>query len=365
LKLAGSGAAGPMPLGSVAVSWTIVLFLLQDAVINGATYALIGLSLVLVFATTRVIWIPQGELVAFGALTLATLEQGHAPDLVKFVVLLSFAAAALDAYRNRESLTARYISVLALKDVIAPVVLLLIVEATAPMKLGPYFYSILSIAVVAPISPLLYRIAIQPLARASILVLMIAAIGVHLSLVGLGLLFFGPEGMRAVPLADYRVFLAGLVFNGQSVAILVVAAFTIAALWLFFMRTSLGRALRASAINRTGAQLVGISLPFTGRIAFSLAGIIGAVSGVLIAPTTTIYYDSGFMIGLKGFVAAIIGGMLSYPVTAAAAFLVAGVESFASFTLSAYKESIVFALLIPFLLWRSLQVRALEEDDEE
>ena len=347
------------------MSWTIVLFLLQDAVINGAMYALLGLSLVLIFATTRVIWIPQGELVAFGALTLATLEQGRSPDLVKFVVLLSFVAAALDAYRSRESLTARYLALLALRDVLAPGVLLLVVKATAPMRLGPYYYSLLSMAVVAPISPLLYRIAIQPLAQASILVLMIAAIGVHLSLVGLGLLFFGPEGMRAVPLADYRVFFAGLVFSGQSVAILVVTAFTIVAVWLFFMRTSLGRALRASAINRTGARLVGVSLPFTGRIAFGLAGIIGAVSGVLVAPTTTIYYDSGFMIGLKGFVAAIIGGMLSYPVTAAAAFLVAGVESFASFTLSAYKESIVFALLIPFLLWRSFQVRAVEEDDEE
>jgi branched-chain amino acid transport system permease protein len=144
-----------------------------------------------------------------------------------------------------------------------------------------------------------------------------------------------------------------------------VAALTIVALWQFITRTSLGRALRASAINRTGARLVGISLPFTGRIAFGLAGVIGAVSGVLVAPTTTIYYDSGFMIGLKGFVAAIIGGMLSYPVTAAAAFLVATVEAFASFGLSAYKESIVFALLIPFLLWRSLQARNIEEEGEE
>jgi branched-chain amino acid transport system permease protein len=338
---------------------------MQDAAINGALYALIGLSLVLVFATTRVIWIPQGELVAFGALTLATLEQGRAPDLAKFVVFLSFAAAGLDGYRNREGLTARFIAVIAIRDVIAPIVLLLIVEVTAPMHLGAYFYSILSVAVVAPISPLLYRIAIQPLAQSSILVLMIAAIGVHLSLVGLGLLFFGPEGMRASPLADYRVFVGGLVFNGQSIAILLVAALTIVALWLFFMRTSLGRALRASAINRTGARLVGISLHFTGRIAFGLAGVIGAISGVLIAPTTTIYYDSGFMIGLKGFVAAIIGGMLSYPLTAAAAFLVAAVEAFASFALSAYKESIVFALLIPFLLWRSLQVRTVAEDGEE
>jgi branched-chain amino acid transport system permease protein len=77
---------------------------------------------------------------------------------------------------------------------------------------------------------------------------------------------------------------------------------------------------------------------------------------------TTIFYDSGFLISLKAFVGAIIGAMVSYPVTAIGAISVGLLESFASFWNSAFKEVIVFSILIPVLLWRSL---TLDEDEEE
>jgi len=77
-----------------------------------------------------------------------------------------------------------------------------------------------------------------------------------------------------------------------------------------------------------------------------------------------VYYDSGFLIGLKGFVGAIIGGLASYPVAAAGALLVGLLESFSSFWASAFKEVIVFTLIIPVLLWRSLGSRHLDEDEE-
>ncbi|MCB1929182.1 MAG: branched-chain amino acid ABC transporter permease, partial [Rhodocyclaceae bacterium] len=99
-----------------------------------------------------------------------------------------------------------------------------------------------------------------------------------------------------------------------------------------------------------------------GKLTFLLAGLIGTLSGVLIAPITTIYYDTGFLIGLKGFVAAIIGGLGSFPLAAAGALLVGLLESFASFWASAYKEVIVFTLIIPVLLWRSLTSHHVEEE---
>jgi branched-subunit amino acid ABC-type transport system permease component len=77
-------------------------------------------------------------------------------------------------------------------------------------------------------------------------------------------------------------------------------------------------------------------------LSFTLAAAIGAFSGILISPITTIYYDSGFLIGLKGFVGAIIGGLASYPVAAAGAILVGLLESYSSFWASAFKEVIVF-----------------------
>ncbi|MNQ47621.1 High-affinity branched-chain amino acid transport system permease protein LivH [compost metagenome] len=88
------------------------------------------------------------------------------------------------------------------------------------------------------------------------------------------------------------------------------------------------------------------------------------MSGILVAPITTMYFDSGFMVSLKGFVGAIIGGLVSYPLAAAGAVLVGLIEAFSSFWASAYKEIIVFTLIIPVLLWRSLKSHHVEEEDE-
>ena len=137
----------------------------------------------------------------------------------------------------------------------------------------------------------------------------------------------------------------------------------IVALYLFFERSLYGKALRATAINRVGARLMGISTTLAGKLSFLLAAAIGAFSGILIAPITTVYYDTGFLIGLKGFVGAIVGGLASYPVAAAGAMLVGLLESFSSFWASAFKEVIVFTLIIPVLVWRSLTTRHVEEEE--
>jgi len=136
-----------------------------------------------------------------------------------------------------------------------------------------------------------------------------------------------------------------------------------ALLYAFFERSLYGKALRATAVNRVGARLSGISTVFAGRASFLLAAAIGVFSGVLIAPITTIYYDTGFLVGLKGFVGAIIGGLTSYPLAAAGALLVGLLESFASFWASAFKEVIVFTLIIPVLLWLSLRTHHDEEEE--
>ena len=89
----------------------------------------------------------------------------------------------------------------------------------------------------------------------------------------------------------------------------------------------------------------------------------GALCGILIAPLTTVYYESGFLIGLKGFVGAIVGGLVSYPVAALGALLVGLLESYSSFWASAFKEVIVFTLILPVLLWRSLTTKHVEEEE--
>lgn len=341
-----------------------MLFLVQDGITNGAIYALLGLALVLVFAVTRVILIPQGEFVTYGALTYASLAAGQMPGTAKLALALGIGAFAFDLFVSRKALHGRLIVRSALTNIVLPAIVLALTVYFAAQK-PPVAVSIaLSLMIVAMIGLYLYRVAFQPLAHTSVLALLIASVGVHLALQGLGLLFFGAEGQRG-PAVLSGAFTAGsLRFTGQSLTVYGITIAFIVALWLFFGLTLYGKALRATAVNRLGARLVGIRTTLSGQIAFLLASVIGALSGIMIVPITTLYYDSGFLIGLKGFVAAIIGGLVSYPLTAAAALVVGLVEAFSSFYASNYKEVIVFMLLIPVLLLRSLAAPAVEEEKD-
>ena len=217
-----------------------------------------------------------------------------------------------------------------------------------------------------PLAPLVARLALQPVADASVLVLLIVSLALHFLLAGLGLLFFGAEGFRTSPLASGALPLGGGFSVSGQVLLMITAALVLSALsFLVFERTIAGKALRATAVNRVGARLVGIRPARTAMLAYGFASLLAGLIGVLIAPVTTMYYDSGFIIGLKAFVAAIIGGLVSYPLTAVGALAVGVVESFASFWSGALKDAIVFSLLIPVLLLRSLFAAHVEEEPEE
>lgn len=342
---------------------TILLFLLQDGITNGAIYALLGLALVLVFAVTRVILVAQGEFVTYGAMTLAMLDMGKVPGTAGLLLVFAALALVVEAWSKRRHLGLRSIARLLGVYVVLPVAIVALAHWLAPMRLGPIPQAIIAILIVAPMGPYLYRIAFQPLSEASILVLLIAAVGTHFSMTGLGLLFFGPEGLRARPLWNASFSVGPLPVPGQSLAIYAAAVGLMLALYLFFDRTILGKALRATAVNRLGARLVGIRTALSGQLAFGIAASIGALSGVLIAPVTTVFYDSGFLIGLKGFVAAIVGGLVSYPLAAGAAVFVGIIEAFASFWASSFKEVIVFMIIVPVLVVRSLTSSHVEEDE--
>src|SRR6218665_206016 len=225
-----------------------------------------------------------------------------------------------------------------------------------------YLHALTTLVLIAPLGPLLYRLAFRPLADASVLMLLIVAVALHGVLVGLGLLFFGAEGARTPAFVEARWAFGGMAISGQS---LVVLGVTLALLGLLLIlgRSMVGKALRATAINRVGARLMGIPTERSAELSFALAALIGAVSGLLIAPLTTVYYDTGFLIGLKGFVAAIVGALASYPLALAGALLVGQLEAFASFWASAYKEVLVFTLIVPVLWWRSLPRRLVEDEE--
>jgi branched-subunit amino acid ABC-type transport system permease component len=341
----------------------IFAVLTQDGITNGAVYALLALALVLVFAVTRVIWIPSGEFVAYGTLTLAGLQAGKAPGTVGLLVGMACVAGAFELYAClRRGEPARIPRQLALW-LGAPLAIAVVSWWLARFALPFWAQVVVTLAMVTALGPLLYRIAYQPLAEASVLVLLIVSVGAHFALTGLGLWFFGAEGSRTPPFSAASFDLGGVSFSVQSLFVVATSLALIAGLYLFFGRTLGGKALRATALNRTGARLVGISPDLAGALTFTLAALLCAFSGVLIGPIITVYYDSGFLISLKGFVGAIIGGLASYPLAAAGALFVGLIEAFASFWASAFKEVIVFTLIVPVLLWRSLTTTHSEEDE--
>jgi len=335
---------------------SIASVLALDGLANGAVYALLALATVLVFVVTRVVFLPQGEFVAYGALTLAMLQAGRVPGTVWLLIGLSVAVALQDLLTGlRQRLRPARIAAGVARTLIGPGAMALLTIWAAPQGLPLLVQGALTAALVTQLGPLLYRLAFEPLMDASVLTLLIVSVGVHFALLGLGLYFFGAEGFRTPSLWDHRVSYGAVTLSGQALITFAVTGALIVSLWLFFEHTLRGKALRATAVNRLGARLMGISSAAAGRQSFTLAAFIGAVSGLLIGPTTTVFYDSGFLIGLKGLVAAVFAGLSSYPLALAGALGVGLIESFGSFWASAFKEVIVFGAILPVLLWRSLR----------
>lgn len=344
------------------MNFQIAMLLGQDGVTNGAIYALLALSILLVFTVTRILLIPQGEFVTYGALTMAAIQAGHPTPLAWLLLALTVIDVVLDLVAGwRLGRGVRFKRAMAVK--IGYAVALLVLMQQLPLAALPNtVQALLTLCLVVPLGPRLYRLFFQPIAGAHSLVLLVVSIAVHVTMVGVALLLFGPDGARTTPFSSAGFQLGPVMLNSQTLWVLALSLALIIALFLFFGRSLYGKALQATAVNRTGARLMGISPDMAGKTTFGLASFIGALSGILIAPITTLYFDSGFVISLKGFVGAIIGGLVSYPLAAIGALGVGLVEAFSMFWASNYKEVIVFTLIIPFLLWRSLSSHHVEEE---
>lgn len=343
----------------------IAAILTLDGIATGAIYVLIALGFVLIFAVTRIVFVPFGDITAFTALTLAALETNHLPGTVGMVAALAAIATLMELFAILRARMLDRIPRAICFYFVLPLVPAIAVWVTAGILLPMPARIVLTIALIVPIAPLLNRIVFQPIADGSVLLLLTVAVALHFALAGLGLLFFGPEGVRTQSLTDFSVVLAGIPVSGETILIVAAAAVFSLLLFLFFGFTLTGKALHATAVNRTGARLMGIRPDHAGSIAFLLGSVLAAISGILIAPVNTIFYDSGFLIGLKAFVGAIIGGLVSFPVTALGSLFVGILESFAAFQSSPFKEVIVFSILIPVLLWRSFTFTHVEEEADE
>lgn len=216
----------------------------------------------------------------------------------------------------------------------------------------------LAILVPAIVGVTLEKLAIEPVKGAEPATLIIITIGASLVIRGLVQICLG-KGTHALPpfSGDDPIAIFGATVMPQSIWVLGVTGLVVVALWYFFARTLTGKAMLATSYNATAAQLVGINTGWVLFMSFAMSAALGALGGVLLTPITLTSYDVGIMLGLKGFVGAVVGGLGSGLGAVVGGLLVGILEAMgAGYISSAYKDAIPFILilLILFLMPRGL-----------
>jgi len=192
-----------------------------------------------------------------------------------------------------------------------------------------------------------------PARHAGTVTLIIITIGVSLFLRGLAQLVWG-KGVHRLPAfsGEEPITLFGATLLPQSLWVLGGAALAVVALGAFYGRTMMGKAMLATAFNRLAAQLVGINTRAVLFASFGLAAALGAIGGVLIAPIAFTSYDAGIMLGLKGFAAAMLGGLGSFAGAIVGGLVLGLLEGLgAGFVSSAYKDAIAFVVILAVLFF--------------
>lgn len=295
------------------------LQLLVDGLRTGVIYALVALGFVVVHRVTGVINFAQGAFVMLGPMITITLFSQPSP--------LGPAGRLLGA-------------------------------------------AVVAVLITAAVGMAVHRLALHPVRVASLLTRIIITVGLYVFLQGLALLLWGPRpyvlpAFSTLQMAD-RTFLVGeVIIQAQTLWIWATAAATVALLGLFFERTVVGKAMRACAVNRMAAQLMGIRVDAMATLAFGLAAVLGAVAGIVLGPVTRPTFDMGLELGLKGFVAAIMGGLVSFQGAAIGGLVLGVLETlWAGVTLAGFKDLFAFVVLILLLLIRPQGFLAAREEAE-
>ncbi len=223
-------------------------------------------------------------------------------------------------------------------------------QAGVPLPLA----ALLAILAAAVIGVLLNKLAIEPARGAPVASLIIITIGASIFLRGGAQLVFDKQLHRFSSFSGddpLRVF--GATILPQSLWVMAGAVAIFLALWLFFARTLTGKAVLATANNRIAASLVGINPNHMMTLSFAVSAAIGALAGVLVTPITLTSYDLGVAMALKGFAAAMLGGM-GVPAGALVGGLLLGlIEALtAGYVSSVYKDAVAFVLILAILFIR-------------
>ena len=285
---------------------SVLLQFLFSGITLGSVYALIAISLVIVYNVSRVLCFAQGEFFVFGALTMIALT-----------------------------------------------------ALGIPMSIG----FILTIVLVSGLGVVIERLLIRPVQNSSVGTVITMTVAISLCLRGLGLLIWGREAHTLPAFTKSKALsIFGAYLSVQVLWIIAAAAVVLLVIWLFFEKTLLGLSMRACAENRLGASLVGISVWETTLFAWAWGAALGALAGVVIAPLIFVRYISGTMPMLKGFTAIAIGGLTTVG-SVMAGLLLGIMEAYTVGLISSeFADAIVFSVLILVLLGRSYGILGRTED---
>lgn len=272
-----------------------ILQYLFSGITMGGIYALIGAGFVVIYNVTGILNFAQGEFVMLGAMITISLV---AADVPLFVAI------------------------------------------------------ILAIAMTMVIGILLEWLAIRPVKSASSVSLIIITIGASIVIRGVSLLIWGTDPYSLPAFTEGPPLRFGkAVLTLQSLWVIGTIIVIVAFLYYFFERTFSGKAFRACVINKIAARLMGISPQTMALLSFALSAGLGAIAGIVMVPITTGTYDMGLMLGLKGFVAAVLGGMTSAPGAIVGGLILGVIEALGSGLISSgFKDAIAFLILVVVLL---------------
>ncbi len=278
--------------------WQILPQFLVAGITSGSIYALIGLGFCLIQNATGLVNFAQGDFVMLGAMVAVSLMQAAGlPMIVAFpasIAVVALAAVALEQ---------------------------------GPLRLSR---------------------------NRDILTLVMITVGASMAFRGSSMMLWGKNAHIFPALGgETPIVLWNAAILPQTLWILAISLVVLVLLYLFFHRTLLGKAVRAAADNPQGALLIGIPVRKVVALAFALAGGLGALAGILVTPITSMSFDGGLMLGLKGFAAAILGGSGSTLGAVAGGLLLGILESLgAGFISSAYKDAFAFLILLAILFVR-------------
>lgn len=264
----------------------------------GAIYALIAIGFSIVFSTVRIVNFAHGEFVMVGGLLYAWLSIAHQIPLA-FAVPLAIAGCIVVAWLS-------------------------------------------------------YELCLAGMDKDNPIAQVMVTLGLGITIKGLAQVFIGKDSQFPPPFSSGAPLVAGAVsISQQSLWIVGSLGVLLGLLWVMMQKTRIGKGMRAVAINHYAAVLMGISPKRAAIIAFALAGLIGGAAGALLAPVASAHYDNGMFLGIKGFAAAILGG-LGHPAGAVVGGIILGLaESLtAGYLSSAYKDAVSLVLLLAILLLR-------------